>query len=191
MEEKSAKKRKVAWGVTGSGDQLVETIEVVKQAKIQFEQTVEVQVYLSKAASTVLKYYRLNDELKASFERVYTEVDANTPFLAGWLQQHKFEFLLIAPATSNTVAKIAGKIGDTMLTNAAAMGLKALVPIYIMPTDFQEGTASTRLPKGEVMRLHISREDAEKVRKIAKMRSVFIITKPEEIRAIFRKHFGT
>jgi len=191
MEEKSAKKRKVAWGITGGGDQLVETVEVMKQAKKQFEQTVEVQVYLSKAASTVLKYYQLNDELKASFERVYTEVDANTPFLAGWLQQRKFEFLLIAPATSNTVAKIAGKIGDTMLTNAAAMGLKALVPIYIMPTDFQEGAASTRLPKGEIMQLQISREDAEKVRKIAKMQSVFVITKPEEILAIFRKHFGT
>ncbi|HII86065.1 TPA: archaeoflavoprotein AfpA, partial [Candidatus Bathyarchaeota archaeon] len=45
------------------------------------------------------------------------------------------DLLLIAPATSNTVAKITNGIGDTMLTNAAIMSLKAFVPVYIVPTD--------------------------------------------------------
>ena len=190
MTEKPKKKRKVAWGITGSGDKLAETIEVMKQIKRQYAETVEIQIYLSKAATTVLKYYRLENELKTSFEHVYTEVDPNTPFLAGWLQQGKYEFLLIAPATANTVAKIADKIADTMLTNAVAMGLKASAPIYIMPTDLKEGVTFTRLPKGEIMKLQVRPEDAENVKKISKMEHLSIIAKPEEIWGIFKKHFS-
>ena len=190
MTEKPRKKRKVAWGITGSGDKLAETIEVMKQIERQYAETVEIQIYLSKAATTVLKYYRLENELKTSFEHVYTEVDANTPFLAGWLQQGKCEFLLIAPATSNTVAKIADKIADTMLTNAVAMGLKASAHIYIMPTDLKEGVTFTKLPKGEIMKLQVRPEDAENVKKISKMEHLSIIAKPEEIWGIFKKHFS-
>jgi archaeoflavoprotein AfpA len=189
MTEGPSKKRKVAWGITGSGDRLAETIEVMKQIKKQHEAAVEIQVFLSKAATTVLKYYRLENELKANFEHIYVEVDSNTPFLAGWLQQGKYAFLLIAPATSNSVAKIAGKIADTMLTNAVSMGLKASAAIYIMPTDIQEGVTFTRLPKGEKLKLQVRHEDAENVKKISKMEHLSVITQPEEIWSIFKKHF--
>ena len=191
MTEGPSKKRKVAWGITGSGDRLAETIEVMKQIKKQYEEAAEIQVFLSKAATTVLKYYRLENELKTNFERTYAEVDSNTPFLAGWLQLRKYEFLLIAPATSNTVAKIAGKIADTMLTNAVSMGLKASAPIYVMPTDIAEGVTFTRLPKGETMKLQVRHEDAENVKKISKMEHLSVFAQPEEIWNIFKKHFPT
>lgn len=161
----------------------------MKQIKKEFAVTFDIHVYLSKAATTVLKYYKLENELKTNFERIFTEVDPNTPFLAGWLQERKYELLIIAPATSNTVAKIASKIADTMLTNAVAMGLKALAPIYIMPTDLEEGVTYTKLPKGETMKLQVSSEDADNVRKIAKMENLHILSKPEEIPSVFKKHF--
>ncbi len=44
------------------------------------------------------------DDLKSNFN-VRIEIDANTQFLAGQLQVGRYDFLLIAPATSNTVAK--------------------------------------------------------------------------------------
>jgi archaeoflavoprotein AfpA len=191
MTESTSKKRKVAWGITGSGDRLAETIEVMKQIKKQYDEAAEIQVFLSKAATTVLKYYRLENELKTNFERTYAEVDSNTPFLAGWLQLGKYTFLLIAPATSNTVAKIACQIADTMLTNAVAMGLKASAPIYIMPSDMQEGVTCTRLPKSETMKLQVRHEDAENVKRISKMEYLSVIAQPEEIRNIFKKHFPT
>jgi archaeoflavoprotein AfpA len=191
MTEGPSKKRKVAWGITGGGDRLAETIEVMKQIKKHYWEAVEIQVFLSKAAITVLKYYGLENELKSNFERAYTEVDSNTPFLAGWLQQGKYEFLLIAPATSNTVAKIACQIADTMLTNAVSMGLKASAPIYVMPTDIAEGVTFTRLPKGETMKLQVRHEDAENVKKISKMEHLSVFAQPEEIWNIFKKHFSS
>ena len=191
MTEGPSKKRKVAWGITGGGDRLAETIEVMKQIKKQYDEAAEIQVFLSKAATTVLKYYRLDNELKTNFEHTFSEVDSNTPFLAGWLQLGKYAFLLIAPATSNTVAKIACQIADTMLTNAVSMGLKASAPIYVMPTDIAEGVTFTKLPKGETMKLQVRHEDAKNVKKISKMEHLSVFAQPEEIWNIFKKHFPT
>jgi archaeoflavoprotein AfpA len=188
-EEKEKKKRKVAWGITGSGDRLVETVEIMKEIRKQYQNDVDIIVYLSKAGDQVVKYYRLFNDLKENFDRIRVEVNPNSPFLAGQLQLGKFEFLLIAPATSNTVAKISMGIADSLLCNAAIMGLKAFVPFYIMPSDYEEGMIVTKLPDGRDMKLRIRKEDVEHVKKLAGMDDVFILEKPEEIHQVFKKHF--
>lgn len=189
-KEEKEKTRKVAWGITGSGDRLAKTIEIMKQIKKQYQGKVDIAVYLSKAGNLVAKYYRLVDQLTESFGRVQVEVDANTPFLAGQLQTGKFEFLLIAPATSNTVAKISTGMADTLLCNAAIMGLKGFVPVYVMPSDYKEGEIVTKLPSGRDFKLRIRKEDVEHVKKLAAMDDVFILENPEEIFHVFTKHFG-
>ena len=188
-EKKKRKRRKVAWGITGSGDRLVETVEIMKKIKKQYQNDVEVIVYLSKAGDQVVKWYRLVEDLKENFGRIWVEINPNSPFLAGQLQTGKFEFLLIAPATSNTVAKISMGIADSLLCNAAIMGLKAFVPTYIMPSDYKEGIVVTKLPDGRNLKLRIRKEDVEHVKKLAGMDDVFILEGPEEIYQVFRKHF--
>ncbi len=184
------KKRKVVWGITGSGDKLEETIETMKRIRAQYENGVEVQVFVSKAGEQVLKRYGLLDDLRSSFGRVFIEVDANTPFLAGWLQTRRFEFLLVAPATSNTVAKIAAGIADTLLTNGTILALKAFVPVYVLPSDYEEGIVYTKLPGGRDMKLKIRKEDAENARKLKKMENVSVLEKPSEINGVFSRFFG-
>jgi flavoprotein len=66
----------------------------MKQIKKEYENTVEIQVFVSKAGETVLKYYGLETRLRQSFEKVQVEINANAPFLAAWLQMGKYEFLL-------------------------------------------------------------------------------------------------
>lgn len=188
-EKVDSKKRKVAWGITGAGDKIAEFVEVMKQIKNEYDSTVEIQVFLSKAAETVLKFYRLEDDLKQNFAKVSVELNSNAPFLAAWMQMRKYEFLLIAPATSNTVAKIANGIGDTLLTNAAIMSLKAFVPVYIAPTDHKEGVVYTKLPNGKEMKLRVRKEEVEQVEKLRRMEEVFVLEKPQEIREVFRKWF--
>lgn len=190
-KENAQKKRKVAWGITGSGDRLPETVEAMKKIKKAYENEVVVEVYLSKAGEQVLKYYRVGDDLRRNFERVWVEINANSPFLAGQLQMGRFEFLLIAPSTSNTVAKISVGIADSLLSNSAAMALKALVPVYIMPSDYKEGIVFTKLPKGREMKLQIRKEDADNVKRLAVMANVSVLEKPEDVYAVFEKHFGS
>ena len=189
-EKKGAKKKKIAWGITGSGEKLPETVTLLKELKETYENEIDIRVYLSKAGEQVTKWYKLYESLKKSFDRVSVESGPNSPFLAGELQLGKFEFLLIAPATSNTVAKIATGIGDTLLCNSAIMALKAFVPVYIMPSDLKERNVVTKLPDGKDLHLRIRKEDAENTRKLDGIDGISTLNKPENIRDVFKKHFG-
>jgi flavoprotein len=126
--------------------------------------------------------------LETFFDKTWTEINSNAPFLAGQIQLKEFEFLLIAPTTSNTVAKISLRIADTLLTNAAIMGQKTSTPIYIMPTDFREGIVTTKLPNGENLDINITKQDAYHVRNLESMRNTFVFENPDEILSIFEKH---
>lgn len=189
-KEQEKKKRKVAWGITGSGEKMPETIDTMKRIKLEFDNRVNISVFVSKAGDLVLRYYNLGDYLKENFDKVLVEINSNSPFLAGQMQSGKFEFLLIAPTTSNTVAKIATGITDSMLSNAAIMSLKANVPVYVMPSDYKEGTMITKLPSGKDLELRVRKEDADNVRKLADMSCMHVLEKPEDIQEVFRNHFG-
>jgi len=129
--------------------------------------------------------------LDSEFDKMWVEINANAPFLAGQIQMGQFEFMLIAPTTSNSVAKISLRIADTMITNAAVMSQKVMLPLYIMPSDFKEGTVITRLPNGKDLELMIRREDVEHVQKLAAMKGVSMLEKPSDIASVFEKHFGS
>jgi archaeoflavoprotein AfpA len=183
-------KKKIAWGITGAGDKIAEILETMKSVQQEYEKSVEIQVFVSKAAETVLKFYNLENFLKQTFSKVTVEINSNSPFLAAWMQMRKFEFLLIAPAASNTVAKIANGIGDTMLSNAVGMSLKAFVPVYIVPTDFREKIVYTKLPNGKEMKLRIRKEDADQTRKLEQMEDMHVLSGPQEIPNVFKKWFS-
>jgi archaeoflavoprotein AfpA len=185
MEEVKVKKLKVAWGITGAGDKIAEIIEVMKDLKAQSEDTVQIDVYLSKAAETMLKFYGLDEELKKSFAKVTVETNSNVPFLAGLMQSNKYEFLLIMPASSNTVAKLVNGIGDTLLTNSAIMSLKAFVPVWVMPVDYKESVISTKLPNGKDMKIRVRKEEADQVRKLEATEDVHVFENPQNVREGF------
>lgn len=179
----------VAWGITGSGHRLAETVEALKTQQRRHRNRVDIAVYLSKAGYQVMKYYKLMDTLTDAFGRIRIEQDSNTPFLAGALQLGKFDLFLIAPATSNTVAKIALGIADSLLTNSVIMALKAFVPVYIMPSDYEEGVTVTKLPDGRDLRLRIRREDVAYVKKLASIDGLFVLKELEELAQVFQTHF--
>ena len=190
-EEVKAKKLKVAWGITGAGDKIAEIVEVMKELKKQSENVVDIDVYISKAADTMLKFYRLDEEVKKSFNKVMVEVNANSPFLAAWMQSGKYEFLLIAPCSSNSVAKIVNSISDTMLTNAAIMSLKAFRPVYILPTDYKESVVYTKLPNGKEMKLRVRKEEADQVRKLESMEDVHVLANPQKMKETYLEWLKT
>jgi archaeoflavoprotein AfpA len=191
MMENKVKKRKVAWGITGAGDKIQEIIETMKDLKKQSEDILEIDVYVSKAGETMLKFYRLDEELKNNFAKVTVEMNSNSPFLAGMVQSGKYEFLLIMPASSNTVAKLVTGIGDTLLTNSALMSLKAFVPVWVMPVDFKESIVYTKLPNGKEMKLRVRKEEADQVRKLEQTEDVRVFENPSKVREGFLEWLKT
>jgi archaeoflavoprotein AfpA len=189
--ENKVKKHKVAWGITGAGDKIQEIIETMKDLKKQSEDILEIHVYISKAGETMLKFYRLDEELKNNFAKVTVEMNSNSPFLAGMVQSGKYDFLLIMPASSNSVAKLVNGIGDTLLTNSALMSLKAFVPVWVMPVDFKESIVYTKLPNGKEMKLRVRKEEADQVRKLEQTEDVRVFENPAKVREGFLEWLKT
>ena len=183
MSEVKAKKIKIAWGITGAGDKITEIIQTMKELQKEVADSVEFDVYISKNGETMLKFYQLFDEVKNSFPKVWVEQNSNSPFLAGMVQGQKYAFLLIMPASSNTVAKIVNSISDTMLTNAALMALKAFVQVWIMPVDYKESIIYTKLPNGKDLKLRVRKEEAEQVRKLMATEDVRVFENPSDVKA--------
>lgn len=177
---------KIAWGITGCGDYLSESFEIMKE--IKKEHDLKVDVYLSRAGEMVVKWYKLFRDLKSSFPGIYLEKSSNIPFLVGELQTGKYDFLLILPSTSNTVAKIALGISDTLLTNAAAQAMKAKIPVYIYPADQKKGEVTTDLPDGKKLTLTMRDVDIEAVDKLRSMPGINVMGHPGEIKEIVRDH---
>ncbi len=173
----------MAWGITGAGDLMPETFEVMKA--LQKSGNVKITVIMSQAAVKVVKTYRLWEALPAISDKVLVEKDANTPFISGALQTGKFKLLLIAPATANTVAKIVHGIADSLVTNAVAMTNKTDTKTFIMPVEKEREDVITRLPDGSKLRLSTRSVDAQNTSKLRKMKGILVLDTPEDIKNIF------
>lgn len=172
--------KKFVWGITGSGDEIKKILKIMKSISKRFPD-VEVRVYISMSGEQVLRWYRLLDEVKQSFKRVKIETSSNTPFLAGELQSGKYDFLIVAPTTSNTTAKVALGIGDTMITNAVSMATKARVPVYVLPCEVGEGETVTELPNGKQLSLIIRDIDSRHINALEKSKGIAVLNCPDDI----------
>ena len=173
---------RIAWGITGCGDYLPESIRIMKE--VTKEHNLKVDVYLSEAGEMVVKWYKLFRDLKADFPKLVVEKSPNIPFLVGDLQTGRYDFLLIMPATSNTTVKISTGISDTLLTNATAQAMKANVPVYIFPPDQKRGDIVTDLPDGKKLTLTMRDVDIDAVDKLREMRGITVMGHPDEIRGV-------
>jgi len=174
------KKIKVAWGITGAGDYLAESLSVMKK----ISRDSEVTVLVSKNAEMVIKWYRLWNDLKSSFEKVKIEKGANLPFIAGPLQIGYYTLFFVSPATANTVAKIAYGIADTLITNCVAQAIKGGTQVYIYPVDQKLGSQETEAPGGEKITITTRKIDVENVERIRNMEGITVLKHPFEIEEI-------
>lgn len=177
---------RIAWGITGCGDKIEEIVALMIELKRQYD--LKVDVYLSKSAVMVLKWYKLYDKLKDEFFELRTEVNSNAPFLVGKLQTGHYDMFLVAPLTANSTAKIAYGISDTLITNAVSQGAKARVPIYLYPPDNKPGELETILPGGKTLTLYIREVDVENVDRIRKMKSITVLDSVQDIRKAIGEH---
>jgi archaeoflavoprotein AfpA len=187
---KAQKKSKIAWGITGGGDKIAEIVKMMIELKNQYERAVDIHVFVSKNGETMLRFYRQFEILKKEFSHFTVELNANAPFLASWLQSGKYDFFFVAPTSSNTVAKIANSIGDTLITNSVVMSLTAFGTVYLFPTDYREGIVETVVPNGKTLKMRVRKEEADQIRKLEQMEGMHVFDDPEKIRAVFEERYN-
>jgi archaeoflavoprotein AfpA len=182
-------KKRFAWGITGSGDDINKILDTMLSLKQKYSD-IEIRVFISKSGEQVLRWYKLLEKIKNSFNRVQIESSPNTPFLAGELQSGKYDFFIIAPTTSNSTAKIAVGIGDTLITNSINMATKAGVPVFMLPCEVGEEETITILPNGKELKLKIREIDSKHIKEIKKMTEIQVLYSIEDIYKTVEKFYS-
>jgi dihydromethanopterin reductase (acceptor) len=127
---------KILWCITGAGEFLRESVEVMKGLDDK------ITVFLSKAGEEVAKQYGVLGYLEENCETAVDSDDAARE--AGKVVLGRYQAVVVSPATANTVAKIANGMADNLITTAVSLALKSGVPVYMVPTDWVEG--NTEIP---------------------------------------------
>ncbi len=121
------KGRKIALGVTGS----IAAVECVKLSRELIRNGAEVHAVMTKDAQNIIHPWSLEF---ATGRPVTTEIDGRVQHvsLCGDVPD-RADLLLIAPATANTISKIAYGIDDTPVTTFATTALGGGMPVMIVP----------------------------------------------------------
>lgn len=119
---------KVAWVVTGAGHFLKECLEIVEKNKDK------INLFLSSAGIEVIKMYKYGDFLERRDINIVKDYKSSSPS-CGAFAAGRYDLLVIAPATSNTVAKCALGIADSLPSNLFSQAGKSKVPILVLPSD--------------------------------------------------------
>ncbi len=164
---------------------MVESVTTLKT--LHEEHGWKIDVILSKQGEMVIKWYKLWETLKESFDKIFIEITPNTPFLIGPLQLGKYDLLLICPATANTTAKVAHGIADSLLTNCVAQTIKARIPVAIFPVDQKPGKIVTDLPKGKKLTLHMRDIDLQNTQKLRRMHGITVLSNPADIKPLLEE----
>lgn len=126
-----------AWALTGSGHDLVESLAVARRLP-------QVDLFLSGAAEEILPMYGVPlDALREHF-RIFRDKNSSA-VPVGALYYEQYHTLVVAPATSNTVAKCALGISDTLPTNMFAQAGKLGIASFVYACD-TEPVVVTRAP---------------------------------------------
>ena len=164
-----------AWCITGSGHYLEESIALA--AKLP-----ALDLFLSDAAEEVLPLYKLRlDELKPRFGPGFRLLRDKTASAVpvGMLYEDIYHTVVIAPATSNTVAKCVVGISDTLPTNMFAQAGKLGIPSIVFACDTAP-TVVTKSPHDWVT-LRPRRIEFENVERLRAIEYCIVVRSPEEL----------
>src|SRR5690554_4122489 len=120
-------KRRLAWAVTGSGHYLEECLEIVRERD-------DVDLFYSRAGEEVVRMYGYDPKSIVPEGRIYRDRAASSPPV-GLFYRGDYHTLVVAPATSNTVAKMVMGLSDTLVTNVYAQAGKCRVPSIVLACD--------------------------------------------------------
>jgi flavoprotein len=152
------------WALTGSGHFFKECLAMIHALD-------EVDLFVSRAAAEVVRMYRQELKLPKS-ARVFRDTTASAAPV-GAFYYGTYHTLVLAPATSNTVAKCVYGISDNLATNVFAQAGKCRVPAIVFACDTAP-ELETMAPHGpvKVYPRPIDLENTERLKEFARTKVV-------------------
>ena len=159
-----------AWALTGSGHFFQECLSVLGELD-------DVDLFVSKAASDVVRMDRQEFKLPSA-TRLFRDTTASAAY----------HTLILAPATSNTVAKCVVGISDTLVTNVFAQAGKCRLPAIVFACDTAP-ELETEAPKGMV-KVYPREIDLKNTERLKSFESAVVVESLEDLRTALgrRRH---
>lgn len=148
-----AQQWRLAWALTGSGHYLRECLEIADALP-------QVDLFVSRAAAEILQQYGYQHRIT----RVFSDKTASSVPVE-FFYQGRYHTLVIAPATSNTVAKMVAGISDNLVTNLYAQAGKTRVPSIVFACDTAPELDS-EAPRENMVKVYPRRIDLENMEKL-------------------------
>ena len=160
----NSKKPRWGWALTGSGHFFKECLAIVRELE-------DVDLFVSRAAAEVIRMYRQDFDLPKSM-RIYRDTTASAAPV-GAFYYGTYHTLVLAPATSNTVAKCVYGISDTLATNVFAQAGKCRVFSIVFACDTAP-ELETEAPKG-IVKVYPRQIDLDNTARLKSFKDVVVV----------------
>lgn len=171
---------RLAWGLTGSGHFLRECLALANEFP-------DVDLFLSRAGEEVLHMYgHPLTGLREGF-RIFRDNTASAAPVGLFYHGH-YHTVVIAPATSNTVAKCVAGISDTLPTNIFAQAGKCRIPSIVFACDTAP-QMETESP-GEWVTVYPRPVDLENTRRLEALDRVSVVETFEALRMAIERRIA-
>ena len=165
-------KQRLAWAITGSGHYLRESLAVLTTLE-------NVDIFLSKAAAEIIRQYGYQVQLDATQHKVYQDKTASSVPVE-LFYEGRYHTLIIAPATSNTIAKMAYGFSDSLITNLYAQAGKTRVPSIVFACDTAVELES-EAPRDNLVNVYPRKIDLDNVKKLSTFEYTQIVESIEKL----------
>ena len=159
-----------AWALTGSGHFFTESLRLIRELG-------DVDLFVSRAAAEVVRMYKQRLDLPVAV-RIFRDTTASAAPV-GMFYEGVFHTLVVAPASSNTVAKCALGISDNLVTNVFAQAGKCRIPVIVFACD-SAPELETRAPGG-IVKVWPRRIDLAHTRALAEFEGTQVVLSLDEL----------
>jgi dihydromethanopterin reductase (acceptor) len=171
---------RLGWALTGSGHFFAESLEIM--ARIP-----ELDVFVSRAAAEVVRMYKEDMAKLPASVRIFKDTTASAAPV-GMFYHGIYHTLVLAPATSNTVAKCVAGISDNLATNVFAQAGKCRVPTIVFACDTAP-ELETRAPDGMV-KVYPRRIDLENVERLKDFEATTVVESLADLEAAVERRLA-
>jgi flavoprotein len=166
------------WALTGSGHFFKEWSRMVGELK-------EIDLFVSKAASEFVRMYRREFKLPKT-ARLFRDTTASAAPV-GLFYYGVYHTFIVAPATSNIVAKCVFGISDTLVTNVFAQAGKCRVPAIVFACNTAP-ELDTEAPKGMV-KVYPRDIDLKNTERLKSFESTTVVETLEQLEAALKRRW--
>jgi flavoprotein len=140
-----------------------------------FNKLEDVDLFLSKAAAEILQQYGYHHNVGKVYQDKTASAVPVELFYRG-----AYHTVVIAPTTSNTVAKMVYGISDNLVTNIFAQAGKCRVPNIVFACDTEEEVES-EAPRNNMVKVYPRRIDLENTAKLKAFEETTVVENMQQL----------